>query len=159
MIYRVHALAILLAILVFGSCCGSDEARAEVMCQKANAIEKKNPRAALALMRQMHEEMPTAGTSAAKACLQPIRKRMGEVRVLISEDETGETAAIEGCDWVADAMEVFAGSVNPPFRRRWAKRLMERCAVVVGRAWTRNPDSQTLMRLNKRLKKLSEADP
>ena len=53
-------------------------------------------------------------------------------------------------------MEVFSGSVNPPFRKHWAERLMERCATVTGRAWTRDPDNPGLMALHRRLEKLAK---
>jgi hypothetical protein len=143
-------------IMTLAGCRRGDESRAEVMCEKAKALEKENPRAALALKRHIYEEMPTAGTRAARVCLEPIRTRMGAVRVLISEDERGDRTAIEGCIWAADVMEVFARSVSPPFKRRWARRLMERCTAVVGRAWTRAPDDETLMVLSTRFSKLSK---
>jgi hypothetical protein len=49
----------------------------------------------------------------------------------------------------------FEGALHLPYRAHWARRLAERCVDVVGRAWTRDPDSQRLADLNARLKKLA----
>jgi hypothetical protein len=77
----IRALGIVLStalpVLMSGwGCRASDEARAEAMCRKAESLEEKSPRAALELKRQTHEEMPTAGTAAARTCLRSVRERM-----------------------------------------------------------------------------------
>ena len=136
-------------------CRGRDEVRASKMCEQAESLEKKGEvRAALELKRKILEGMPTAGTVAAKRCLRPVRSRMGRVRLLVREDQQGEKETIDGCAWAADVVEVFHQSVRPPFRRHWAGRLMAQCVVVVGRAWTRSPDSRRLRELSDRLKRL-----
>ncbi len=150
------AVALGLIMGALTACRDSDEARAEALCEEAKALEKRDPRAALELKRRLYEEMPTAGTRASRRCLQPVRAKMGAIRVRVSEDETGEAATLEGCTWAADVLEAFAQSVNPPFKRRWAESLMERCVIVVGRAWTRAPDDPALMALHERLKTLAD---
>ena len=149
---KVAAMMIVLSLV---QCRGRDEVRAHKMCGQAEALEKRGEvRAALELKRQILEEMPTAGTVAAKGCLRPVRSKMGQVRLLVRSDKQGDKETIEGCKWAADVVEVFYQSVRPPFRRHWAGRLMADCVVVVGRAWTRDPDSTQLYELSERLKKL-----
>jgi hypothetical protein len=147
----------MLVVFSLPGCRGEDEARAREMCRRAEALEAKQQiREALALRREVSEEMPTAGTVAAKRCLRPVRRDMGRVRLLVRDDEKGEAKTIEGCTWAADVVEVFSKSVNPPFRRHWAGRLMAQCRTVVGRAWTRAPDSIELKELSERLRKLED---
>ena len=148
---------ILTAAPLFG-CRGGDEDRAFKMCKKAELMAYRDSRSSLELKRRIAEEMPTAGTVTASRCLRSVRERMGRVRVLVKEDLDGKAATVEGCAWVVDAVEVFKHSTNPPFRRHWANRLLEQCADVVGRAWTRDPDAPHFMELNQRLKKLLKSD-
>lgn len=146
----------MLTLPVMPHCRSADEAQAQAMCDKADALKERNPKAALALKRQLYEEMPTAGTAAAKACLVPVREKMGRVRVLVSEDKKGETATLDGCIWAADVMETFSSTPHPPFKKKWAKRLMAQCVTMVGRAWTRYPDDPHLRALSKRFRALSK---
>ncbi len=148
------ALAVV-GLAVLAGCRTSDEAEATRLCRKATALEKSSPRASLELKRRIWEQMPTSGTSAAARCARPIREKMGRMRVIITRDETGAKKSVDACAWVAMAMEVFEGSVKPPFRRRWAERMMETCVTVVGRAWTRKPDSSYYSDQTTRFKKLS----
>jgi hypothetical protein len=147
---------VLLVLVAKGGCRNADEAEAARLCRVAEGVEKDNPRAALELKRRIWEQMPTAGTVAAADCLRSVREKMGRVRVLVVEDASGATDAVDGCAWAVMAMEVFKGSSNPPFRRHWGRRLMERCIHVVGRAWTRDPDNPRYRELNERLKVLSD---
>jgi hypothetical protein len=139
-------------------CRSSDEDQAAELCDQARALEGKEQRRSLELRREVWEEMPTAGTASARACGREVRERMGRVRLLVVTDEIGAPEAIDGCAWTADAMEAFGASISPPYRTSWARRLAERCIDVVGRAWTREPDSKRLADLNARLKILA-AEP
>ncbi len=143
-----------LAMLI--GCRGADEAEAGRLCRRAEDLRQTDPRAALELKRRIWEQMPTAGTIAAKRCGRTIREKMGDVRALVSRDETGREDTVDGCAWAAMATEVFENSASPPFRVHWANRLMERCITVVGRAWTRNPDSTRYAELTALLKQQSE---
>lgn len=139
-------------------CRSADEDRARELCDEARELEATDPRAALELRRKVWEEMPTSGTPSAKRCGREVRERMGKVRALVAHDETGAPGAIEGCAWIAVAMEAFDGALHLPYRAHWARRLAERCLNVIGRAWTREPDSKRLADLNARLKQLA-AEP
>jgi hypothetical protein len=143
------------ALVGFG-CRGAAEAQADALCARAETVERTDPRAALELRRAIWEEMPTAGTAGARRCLRTVRERMGQVRVRVSEDREGGEEAVAGCAWVAETLEVFEGVAAPPFRLRWAGRLMERCKVVVGRAWARRPDDPALIALDRALTNLAE---
>ncbi|MCP4605950.1 MAG: hypothetical protein GY847_36460 [Proteobacteria bacterium] len=136
-------------------CRGADEAEANRLCREAESLMKNDPCAALKLKRHIWEQMPTAGTVSASKCMRPIREKMGHVRVLVFHDKTGEQKTVEGCKWAAIATEVFRNSISPPFRKHWARRLMERCIAVVGRAWTRTPDDPGYAELNAKLNLLS----
>jgi len=144
-----------LVVVAAAACRSADEEQASSLCAEARAIEERDGRAALELRRKVWEEMPTAGTPSSRACGREVRERMGSVRVLVVTDETGAPEAVDGCAWAADAIEVFRASINPPFRKTWAERLAERCLDVVGRAWTREPDSEPLRELNARLRKIA----
>jgi hypothetical protein len=144
----------LVALAALAGCRSPAEEEAARLCAEAAALSRKDPRGALELERRLWSEMPTAGTAAARRCLRSVRERMGEIRLLVTEDEAGEAATITGCAWAADAMEVFADCPNPPFRRHWAERLAERCLTVVGRAWTREPNSAAHAELSARLEEL-----
>ena len=137
-------------------CALQAEAEAERICEKARGLEETAPRAGLETLRRMAQEMPTAGTAAAARCLRPLKERMGRVRTQVTMDRAGDPETLEGCSWAVDAMEVFAEMPNPPFKMRWARRLMERCAVSVGRAWTRAPDDPHLRSLHERLVRNAE---
>lgn len=96
--------------------------------------------------------MPFTGTPGAQECGRDIAERMGRVRLIVSRDERGDPEAVEGCAWALEAVELFGASAKPPFRKRWAERLLERCLRVVGRAWTRAPGDRRLEELHGRLK-------
>ncbi len=145
-----------LAFVLVPCCRMDDNAQALKLCRQAESLDTTDPRGALELKRRIWEEFPTTGTPAAIECARRVRERMGRVRALVSHDKRGDIETVEGCAWAADAVEVFSGSVNPPYREHWALRLMERCVDVVGRAWTRDPDSRRYAELNERLKKLSD---
>ncbi|MCP4673951.1 MAG: hypothetical protein GY854_00210 [Deltaproteobacteria bacterium] len=145
--------AIGLATLV--GCRGEDEAEAIRLCRKAEALEKSDLKESLELRRRIWERMPTFGTNAAAQCVRYVREKMGRMRVIITRDETGAKESVDACAWVALAMEVFEGSGKPPFRRHWAERMMETCVTVVGRAWTRRPDSSYYAEQTTRFKGLS----
>ncbi len=148
----INAATTLVAVLLGTmGCISSAEAEGERACNAARAMEKSSSRRALEMMRRMSEEMPTAGTAAVARCLRPLKKRMGEVRTQVTMDRVGDPATLSECAWAADAMEVFSEVQHPPFRLHWARRLMERCAVSVGRAWTRAPDDPHLRALHERL--------
>jgi len=149
----VIATGAVLALAV--SCRREDNALARRMCEEADALDTANPRAALVLRRKIWEQLPTTGTAGAAECGRRVRRRMGEVRILVSADTRGAPATVDGCEWAAEALDVFEGSTRLPFREGWARRLMERCVDVVGRAWAREPDSARLRTLNDRLKKLA----
>ena len=144
-----------IATLQLVGCRTSDEAAAEQLCAEAQALDSTDSKRALLLQRRVWEEMPYTGTRAAKRCGRHVRERMGRARAKVAHDKRGSTEAVEGCEWVANAMEVFGDSVNPPYRQHWARRLAERCVRVIGRAWTRNPESANLAALNVRLIELS----
>jgi len=142
-------------LAILAGCRTEDEAEAARLCRKSEILEKSNPRASLELKRRIWEQMPTSGTNAAARCARPIREKMGRMRVIITRDENGAKVSVDACAWVALAMEVFEGSVNPPFRKHWAERMMETCVTVVGRAWTRDPDSSYYSEMTTRLNRLS----
>jgi hypothetical protein len=150
--------ALFAATACMAACRSEDDSRARRMCDEAAALEKNDPRAALRLVRETWEKLPTTGTAGAIECGHGIAKRMGKVRLLVASDERGAPATVDGCEWAADAVEIFDGSTRPPYKERWARRLMERCVTAVGRAWTREPDDERLARLCERLKKLSAAN-
>lgn len=150
--------ACLVAVGAAHGCRTSDGERAAELCAQARAMEATDRKGSLELRRKVWEEMPTAGTPSAKECGREVRVKMGSVRVLVATDETGAPEAIEGCAWAADAMEAFDGALIPPYRVHWARRLAERCVDVIGRAWTREPDSKPLRDLSARLEKLA-AEP
>jgi hypothetical protein len=153
-----RVVACLIALGAAAGCRSSDEERAAELCARSRAMEAEDRRAALRLRRKVWEEMPTAGTPSARECGREVKVKMGSVRVLVVTDETGAPEAIDGCAWAADAMEAFDGALIPPYRTSWARRLAERCVHVVGRAWTREPDSKQLRDLSARLEKLA-AEP
>ncbi len=146
----------MICLALLNGCRGADEAEAERLCRRAEALKQTDPRAALELKRRIWEQMPTAGTIAARRCGRTVREKMGNVRALVSHDETGSEDTVDGCAWAAMATAVFEDSTSPPFRVHWARRLMERCITVVGRAWTRDPDSSRYAELTALLKKQSE---
>jgi hypothetical protein len=147
----VKRIATLACLALLGACRGEDDAAARALCAEARLIEARDPVAALRLRRRVWEEMPFTGTTGAAECGREIAARMGRVRLAVSRDERGDEATVEGCAWALEAVEVFAASANPPFRRRWAARLLERCLTVVGRAWTRSPADRRLEELHERL--------
>ncbi len=144
-----------LAFFLVPCCRMDDNEQALDLCRQAESLDTTDPRGALELKRKIWEEFPTTGTPAAIECARRVREKMGRVRTLVSHDKRGDIDTVEGCAWAADAVEVFSGSVNPPYREHWARRLMERCVDVVGRAWTRDPDNRRYAELNKKLKRLS----
>jgi hypothetical protein len=144
-------MATLLCAAVLGACRGEDDAAARRLCAEARLIEARDPPAALRLRLRVWEEMPFTGTPGAEECGREIAERMGRVRLAVSRDVRGGKAAVEGCAWALQAVEIFDRSANPPFRRRWAERLLERCLTVVGRAWTRSPEDPRLAELHERL--------
>jgi len=146
--------ALATAALSTAGCRGEDEALASDMCRQARALERADQLAGLRLQRRVWEEAPTTGTSAAEECGRSIRARMGRVRALVSHDQRGSPAAVEGCAWTADVVEAFSGAASRPYRKAWASRLLERCVAVVGRAWTRDPDSARLSHLGGRLERM-----
>lgn len=152
---RVLLLAFASIAMLLG-CRSTDEAAAEHRCAQAATFDRTDPERALRIRRQVWEELPYTGTRAAKECGRQVRERMGGARTLVAHDERGTPDAVDGCEWTASAMEVFADSIKPPYRRHWARRLAERCIRVVGRAWTREPSSQRFAELNARLVKLSQ---
>jgi hypothetical protein len=159
LVLRASPCALLVALAALSPGCRTgDQEQAQRRCDEARALDSGDQRRALEIRRQIHEEVPTSGTRAARECVREVRERMGKVRALVSHDEIGEPDTVAGCGWAADAMEVFAGSANLPYRDHWARRLAERCLTVVGRAWTRAPDSKPLADLSSRLKKLA-AEP
>ena len=147
--------ALLAAIITLTGCRSAGEEEAVRLCSQADRLDKTDQRAALVLRRKIWEELPTTGTSGASECGRKVRERMGRVRTLVAHDTLGDRETVKGCAWAVDAFEVFKGATRLPFRERWARRLMERCVAVVGRAWTRDVDSKHLRSLNERLKKLS----
>lgn len=145
----------LLVCLAASGCRLDDDRLARQKCGEARAMDSADPRGALVLRRKIWEELPTTGTRSAADCGRDVKLRMGRVRVLVATDKSGEAEAVEGCAWAADAVEVFAGSTNLPYKADWTRRLMERCATVIERAWTREPDSERLRTLHDRLTKLA----
>ena len=148
------SIAVITTTVGFVGCRSGDENRATEMCRHAEHLEQQDRRSSLELKRRIAEEMPTAGTVAANRCLRSVRERMGRVRLLVKEDQIGAEKTVDACAWLVDAVEVFEHSTTPPFRKHWANRLLEQCADVLGRAWTRDPDAPRYMRLNQRLKQL-----
>ena len=151
-----NTLLVALAIAQLPGCRDADERAAERRCAEAAAFDESDPERALRIRRQVWEELPYTGTRASRECGRIVRERMGGARALVAHDERGSAAAVDGCEWTATAMEVFAGSIKPPYRHHWARRLAERCIHVVGRAWTRDPASERYAALNARLVALSE---
>lgn len=145
-------LFVVLLVLPAWGCRPSGEDIAARLCREADSLEAADVRGALELRRRIWEQMPTTGTGAAKACVQPIREEMGRVRLLVAEDKRGEAAAVDGCEWAVEVVEVFGDSPHPPFRIHWARRLMDRCAAVVGRAWARSPETARYADLSRRMK-------
>jgi hypothetical protein len=148
-----------LCLALLGSCRGADDAAARRLCDEARLVEARDPAAGLRLRRRVWQEMPYTGTPGAEACGREIAERMGRVRLLVSRDERGDAEAVDGCAWALEAVELFDGSASPPFRRRWAVRLLERCVRVVGRAWIRSPEDPRLAGLHSRLERRSSASP
>lgn len=145
--------AISIIPFILCACRGEDDAAARRECAEARVVEERDPRAGLEIRRRVWEEMPFTGTPEATRCGREIAERLGRVRLAVSQDQRGDPEAVEGCAFALEAVEVFAGSARPPFRRRWAERLLERCLRVVGRAWTREPESPRLEDLYGRLKR------
>ena len=155
---RALALTASMAILAAQGCRSEDENEARKLCAEARAMDATDPRGALILRRRIWEQLPTTGTPSANGCGRDVKLRMGSVRVLVATDEAGDPAAVDGCAWAADAVEVFAGSPKLPYKAHWTRRLMERCQTVIERAWTREPESVRLRALHERLEKLAEAE-
>lgn len=155
---RAVALGALLALLPQWGCRSDGERTARKLCEEARAMDATDPRGALVLRRRIWEKLPTTGTPSAAECGRDVKLKMGSVRVLVATDEAGDPAAVDGCAWAADAVEVFAGSPKLPYRAHWTRRLMERCQTVVERAWTREPDSERLRHLHERLERLAATE-
>ncbi|HUT76580.1 MAG TPA: hypothetical protein VM285_02780 [Polyangia bacterium] len=145
----------LACLALLGACRGEDDAAARALCAEARLAEVRDPVEGLRLRRRVWEEMPFTGTAGAASCGREIAERMGRVRLLVSRDERGDPEVVEGCAWALEAVDVFGASAKPPFRKRWAERLLERCLRVVGRAWTRTPGDRRLEELHGRLKRHS----
>jgi hypothetical protein len=128
------------------SCMGEAESTIRQAC--AEAAKNEFPRKSMEMMRRFMREMPAV---AEDACMPLLHKKLEKVRRLLTADKAGERATIEGCEWAADAMEVFGDMDEPPFRMQRGLRIMERCVTVVGRAWTRAPDDPAFSALNDRL--------
>jgi hypothetical protein len=147
----------LLCAVLLGGCRGEDDIAARRLCAEARLVEARDPLAALRLRRRVWEEMPFTGTPGAEECGREIAERMGRVRLAVSRDERGDPATVDGCAWTLQAVELFDGSVNPPFRRNWAERLLERCLRVVDRAWARSPEDPGLAELHEKMKRRSDS--
>ena len=155
---RVTGALICISSLMLWGCRCSDEALAQELCAKADRLDASDPIQALRVRKQVWANLPTTGTAAAKVCGRKLRVRMGHARALVVQDKRGNAETITECEWAAHAVAIFAGCSHPPFRKRWARRLLERCINVVGRAWTRDPDSARLAHLTEMLKKYSAQD-
>jgi hypothetical protein len=128
------------------SCQSEAESTVRQACADASKIEF--PRKSMEMMRHFMQEMPAV---AEDACVPLLLKKLEKVRRLLTTDKAGEPATVKGCEWAADAMEVFGSMDVPPFRVQRGLRIMERCVTVVGRAWTRAPDDPAFSALNERL--------
>lgn len=153
-----QVLCIGLVVVFFGSagCQSRGEKLAASMCERSADLEKTDAVVALQLLRKMWGDLPTAGTANANLCIRRVRERLGRARALVYKDKLGDKRTIVACEWAAQAVATFSDLDNPPFRKKGAARLMKKCAIVVGRAWARSPDSEQLSKLSAMCKKYAD---
>ncbi len=132
-------------------CRSEDEAVAEKLCNEIKSNSNISQRQSLEIMRRLIQKPPTAGTTAARRCVRSLTEEFGRMRLAVYTDEIGSVRAVKACDWAADTMEVFQKVPNPPFKMQWMKKLIEKCVVVVGRAWSGDPENLQIRELHERL--------